>query len=129
MKRVSILLILTLVLAVTFCLAEMDHLTQMSLASNKPTNTTIVRHKRYLDFIPKSRMFVSSIILIQNNFERMSDSNILLQFRANVKANILAPPNQLLAFAYGYRANYPIENDIKIKRRDVYDSMQELIDQ
>ncbi|XP_031636177.1 uncharacterized protein LOC116349063 [Contarinia nasturtii] len=48
-------------------------------------------------------------------------------FRANVKANVLSA-NQLLAFAYGYRANYPIENDIRIKRRDVYDSMVELID-
>lgn len=53
---------------------------------------------------------------------------LCLQFRTNVKANILAG-NQLLAFAYGYRANYPIENDIKIRRRDVYDSIEELIDQ
>lgn len=51
-----------------------------------------------------------------------------LQFRANVKANVLSA-NQILAFAYGYRANYPIENDIRIKRRDVYDSMEEIFDQ
>lgn len=52
-----------------------------------------------------------------------------LQFRANVKANVLSPQNQILAFAYGYRANYPIENDIRLKRRDVHDSMEEIFDQ
>lgn len=55
--------------------------------------------------------------------------NILVfQFRGTVKANALSV-NQILAFSYGYRANYPIENDRKIRRRDVYDSMEELIDQ
>lgn len=53
---------------------------------------------------------------------------LIIQFRANVKANILSG-NQLLVFGYGYRANYPIENDIKVRRRDVYDSIEELIDQ
>ncbi|XP_055315513.1 uncharacterized protein LOC129575653 [Sitodiplosis mosellana] len=106
MRSVSILLILTLVLTITICSVAIDDMNMKSLASDPPINTTIVRHKRYLDFIPKSRMF----------------------FRTNIKANVLSPTNQLLAFAYGYRANYPIENDIKIKRRDVYDSMEELID-
>lgn len=50
------------------------------------------------------------------------------QFRANVKANVLSA-NQLIAFAYGFRANYPIENKRNIRRRDVYESMEELIDQ
>lgn len=51
-----------------------------------------------------------------------------MQFRANVKANVLSY-NQLLAFSYGFRANFPIENSIKMKRRDVLNSMEELIDQ
>lgn len=46
--------------------------------------------------------------------------------RANIKANVFEG-NQLVAFAYGYRANYPIENDRKIRRRDVYDGMEEII--
>lgn len=51
-----------------------------------------------------------------------------LQFRANVKANVLTA-NQLLAFAYGYRANYPIENERRVRRSDVYDAIEELIGQ
>lgn len=36
---------------------------RMSMVSAKRANTTaFARHKRYLDFIPKSRMFVSSLI-------------------------------------------------------------------
>lgn len=39
---------------------EIGDLQRMSLASDRPSNaTTLIRYKRYLDFIPKSRMFVS----------------------------------------------------------------------
>lgn len=62
MRTVRILLILTLVLTVVICSIEIDDTKRMSLALNPPANTTIVRHKRYLDFIPKSRMFVSNHI-------------------------------------------------------------------
>lgn len=76
-------------------------------------------------------------MFVSHNFKLKSNAQIefrinrwfnYFQFRANVKANVLSG-NQLIAFAYGYRANYPIENDIKIKRRDIYDSMEEVIDQ
>lgn len=45
-----------------------------------------------------------------------------------MKANVLTT-NQILAFAYGYRANYPIENERRARRSDVYDSIEELIGQ
>lgn len=50
------------------------------------------------------------------------------QFRANVKENMLGK-NQIMAYAYGYRANYPIENGIRAKRSEVYDTIEELISQ
>lgn len=49
-----------------------------------------------------------------------------MQFRSNIKANVLSA-NQIIAFAYGFRANYPIENDRKIHRRDIYDSVEEMM--
>lgn len=54
--------------------------------------------------------------------------SIHLQFRANVKENMLGK-NQIMAYAYGYRANYPIENGIRAKRSEVYDTIEELISQ
>lgn len=124
MRILSILLIL--ILANAIYSLEIDKIKRMSFASDFQMNSTIVRHKRYLDFIPKSRMFVSNSWNICPNGEFKSEN--CSQFRANIKANVLSA-NQVLAFAYGFRANYPIENDIRIRRRDVYDSMEELIDQ
>ncbi|XP_037037189.1 uncharacterized protein LOC119074850 isoform X2 [Bradysia coprophila] len=71
------------------------------------TNSTIIqRSKRYLDFIPLSRMF----------------------FRANIKDNIVKV-NQFWAQSYGFRANFPIENQKRTKRSDVYDTLSDLINQ
>lgn len=50
------------------------------------------------------------------------------QFRANVKENILGQ-NQIFAYAFGYRANYPIENGKRAKRSEVYDTIEDLISQ
>ncbi|CAD7077436.1 unnamed protein product [Hermetia illucens] len=49
-------------------------------------------------------------------------------FRANVKDNVIKV-NTLWAHAFGYRANYPIENDKKYRpfRRDVYDTIEDLL--
>lgn len=58
MRNLSILLIL--ILAKAIYLLEIDKMKTMSFASDFQINSTIVRHKRYLDFIPKSRMFVSN---------------------------------------------------------------------
>lgn len=53
-----------LVLCKCVCSFENGDLQRMSLASDGPNNgTTFIRYKRYLDFIPKSRMFVSLIKL------------------------------------------------------------------
>lgn len=128
--RENTLLIWFLVLVNTISSTEISKTRQMSMPSDAPTNSTIIRHKRYLDFLPKSRMFVS---IFNNEFLcviwfRIFKFTNYLKLRANVKANVLSV-NQVIAFAYGFRANYPIENDIRIKRRDVYDSMEEIMDQ
>lgn len=52
-----LVLLICIILIVQF--SEADQLNKMSLLSDRPGNATIVRYKRYLDFLPKSRMFVS----------------------------------------------------------------------
>lgn len=59
MKRVNMSLIYLLILLNGISALKSVDYKPMSLASNQPMNATIVRYKRYLDFIPKSRMFVS----------------------------------------------------------------------
>ncbi|KAG4065082.1 hypothetical protein HA402_007479 [Bradysia odoriphaga] len=49
-------------------------------------------------------------------------------FRANIKDNIIQV-NQFWAQAYGFRANFPIENQKRTKRSDVYDTLSDLINQ
>ncbi|XP_061400294.1 uncharacterized protein LOC133336017 [Musca vetustissima] len=65
------------------------------------------RSKRYLDFIEGSRMI----------------------FRVNVKNNIIPKPT-IWAHGYGFRCNYPIENNREARpfRRDTYDVLRELMD-
>lgn len=61
MKRTAMFLTwLMLVLILVKAIYSIE-MAEMSLASNPTANTTIVRHKRYLDFIKKSRMFVSCL--------------------------------------------------------------------
>lgn len=50
------------------------------------------------------------------------------KFRANVKDNIQRS-TQFWAQAYGYRANFPIENRRRTRRSEVYDTLTELINQ
>lgn len=52
----------------------------------------------------------------------------VLQFRANIKDNLLKS-NNLWGQAYGYRANFVIENRRRMKRSEVYDTISELISQ
>lgn len=55
-----------------------------------------------------------------------------LQFRVNVKDNIVKV-NQIFAHAFGFRANIdllqPQRPNHKIKRREVYETLEELINQ
>lgn len=102
----------------------------VSLSENKcengcANNSTIIhRSKRYLDFIPLSRMFVRICIRVIN----VIVVECFKQFRANIKDNIIQV-NQFWAQAYGFRANYPIENHKRAKRSDVYDTLSDLINQ
>lgn len=54
------------------------------------------------------------------------------QFRVNVKDNIIKV-NQIFAHAFGFRANIdllqPQRPSHKIRRREVYETMEELINQ
>lgn len=105
------------------CTRMHSNAARQSDSASQMNCSNVVRHKRYLDFLPKSRMFVS--IDITTGHCKCSLS-LFFQFRANIKANLLSI-NQVIAFAYGFRANYPIENDRKIRRRDVYESVEEMM--
>ncbi|XP_075164458.1 uncharacterized protein LOC142237024 [Haematobia irritans] len=72
------------------------------------------RGKRYLDFLDTSRMIVGITYM---------------QFRANVKNNIIPKPT-IWAHGYGFRCNYPIENDRKVRpfRRDTYEVLGDLME-
>lgn len=56
----------------------------------------------------------------------------LVQFRVNIKDNILQV-NQIFAHAFGFRANIdllqPQRPGHKVRRRDVYQTIEELINQ
>lgn len=45
-----------------------------------------------------------------------------------MKENILGQ-NQIFAYAYGYRANYPIENSKRAKRSEIFETIEDLITQ
>lgn len=88
--------------------------------------TTIKRSKRYLDFLPLSRMFVSKNQILIAGFLYFNLVIVFLQFRANIKDNVIQS-YQFWAQSYGYRANFPIENRRRVRRSEVYDTLEELI--
>ncbi|XP_059217789.1 uncharacterized protein LOC106088879 [Stomoxys calcitrans] len=75
-------------------------------SDSSAVSQTLKRGKRYLDFLETSRMI----------------------FRVNVKNNIIPKPT-IWAHGYGFRCNYPIENDRKVRpfRRDTYEVLGDLM--
>lgn len=75
-------------------------------------------------------MFLVCFLIFLGLFKKKNflDASVTFQFRANVKENILGQ-NQIFAYAFGYRANYPIENGKRAKRSEVYDTIEDLISQ
>lgn len=60
-NRCVLLTLLVLLICMIVPFSEAAQLNKMSLSSDYPGNATVVRYKRYLDFLPKSRMFVSIV--------------------------------------------------------------------
>lgn len=100
------------------------------------TNSSTIaksRMKRYLIFQPGSRILVQTRVF---KIYRIKTLKVLFfsptQFRVNVKDNIIKV-NQIFAHGFGFRANIdllqPMRPNHKIRRREVYDTLEELINQ
>jgi hypothetical protein len=107
------------------------------------TNSSTIaksRMKRYLIFQPGSRILVRTrvckiIALVRcerHIFFPFSYFSEKIQFRVNVKDNVIKV-NQIFAHGFGFRANIdllqPMRPKHKIRRREVYDTLEELINQ
>jgi hypothetical protein len=88
------------------------------------------RMKRYLIFQPGSRILVWSIQL--RTQQLLSFILFYTKFRINVRDNIIKV-NQIFAHGFGFRANIdllqPMRPKHKVRRREVYETIEELINQ
>lgn len=122
---------LTLLLFAINITVSVESAESREIYANSSSSIVKSRMKRYLIFQPGSR------ILVRKAFQwaALHDSIHLpfTQFRINVKDNIIRV-NQIFAHAFGFRANIDLLQPVrlephKIRRREVYETLEELINQ
>lgn len=141
LKQKSFFALTLVLLAINLSINVLD--TQSEEIYTNSSTVAKSRMKRYLIFQPGSRILVRTRVCKSYRIctLRTSRFSILLlffllflkiQFRVNVRDNILKV-NQIFAHGFGFRANIdllqPMRPKHKVRRREVYDTLEELINQ